>query len=203
MSANTIKITFPDTPETLFPQAEEAAQMLVNVLRQLAALETASHAQYIRLCQNGRIVEFRDGVREEITDLQDLKARFKLRFAALLDPHCTEKLIARRRDCLHAQTFPSNYHCVNTGCGLAVTMKTPKRAEAYLTPNEGSVPFDLMDKDVRFLVDDMKRSGHTAQQYTYFEKFRFVLKPEGERWKLDEVYVSGLHEDKFRRDFYF
>ena len=126
-----------------------------------------------------------------------------VRFAALLDPHCTQKLIAQRRDCLHADHFPSSFNCVNTGCQMIVIMKSAGKAAVQLIPNEDSVPFDLSDPDVRYLVEAAKRGGHSAQCYDYFQKYRFALKREAEEWHIDEVSCDSLHGDRWRRDYYF
>ena len=82
-------------------------------------------------------------------------------------------------------------------------MKSAGKAAAQLIPGEDSVPFDLSDPDVRYLVDDMKSGGHGAQCYGHFQKFRFVLKLEADGWKLDEVSSDSLHGDRWRRDWYF
>lgn len=196
-------IIFPDTPEKLRPLAEEAAEALSALLRELAAMEDKSFAQYTRLCRQGRAVEFRDGQRREFTDIQAWKEENEARFAAFLDPHCTQKLISQRRGCLHAAQFPSAFSCLNAGCELAVTVKSGTRAMIWLTPDDGSVSFDLSNPDVRYLVEGMKCRGHGAVTHSFFEKFRFTLKREGEDWRLDEVFVSPLHSDRWRRDFYF
>lgn len=196
-------IIFPDTPEKLRPLAEEAAEALSALLRELAAMEDKSFAQYTRLCRQGRAVEFRDGQRREFTDIQAWKEENEARFAAFLDPHCTQKLISQRRGCLHAAHFPSSFSCLNAGCELAVTVKSGTRAMIWLTPDDGSVSFDLSNPDVRYLVEGMKCRGHGAVTHSFFEKFRFTLKREGEDWRLDEVFVSPLHSDRWRRDFYF
>lgn len=199
----TVKLVAQDTPEKFRSTAEEAAQTLTALLRELAAMENKSFAQYTRLCKKGQVVEFKGGVRREFTDVQDWKEERKLRFAALLDPHCTQKLITQRRDCLHADHFPSSFNCVNTGCTLSVTMKSAGKAVAQLVPDEDSVPFDLSDPDVRYLAENAKRGGHNAQFYGYFEKFRFTLKREPEGWKIDEVHVSAACTDRWRREWYF
>ncbi len=196
----TIKLVAQDTPEKFRSTAEEATQALAALLRELAVMENKSFAQYTRLCKKGRVIEFKDGVRREFTDIQDWKEEMKLRFAALLDPHCTQKLIAQRRDCLHAEHFPSSFNCVNTGCTLSVTMKSAGKAVVQLIPDGDSVPFDLSDPDVRYLVEDVKRGGHDAQCYGYFQKYRFVLKREAEEWHIDEVSCDSLHGDRWRRD---
>ena len=196
-------IIFLDTPEKLRPLAEEAAEALSALLRELAAMEDKSFAQYTRLCRQGRAVEFRDGQRREFTDIQAWKEENEARFAAFLDPHCTQKLISQRRGCLHAAHFPSSFSCLNAGCELAVTVKSGTRAMIWLTPDDGSVSFDLSNPDVRYLVEGMKCHGHGAVTHSFFEKFRFTLKREGEDWRLDEVFVSPLHSDRWRRDFYF
>ena len=198
-----VKITTPDTPEKFRPLAEEGGRTLTDLLRELAALEDKSFVQYTRLCRKGRVVEFQDGVKKEFTDTQAWKAEMKTRFAALLDPHCTDRMITQRRDCLHAESYPSSFDCLNTGCTLAVTVKSDKKAVAALTPDEGGVPYNMTDPDVRYMVEDMRRGGHSAMQYDYFQKFRFVLKREGESWKLDEVAISSLHRDNWRREYYF
>ena len=92
-----LNILFRDTPEKLQPLAEEAAEALSALLRELAAMEDKAFAQYTRLCRQGRAVEFRDGQRREFTDIQAWKEENKARFAAFLDPHCTQKLILQRR----------------------------------------------------------------------------------------------------------
>lgn len=196
-------IIIQDTPEKFRSAAAEAAQSLTALLRELAAMENKSFAQYTRLCKKGQVIEFKDGVRREFTDIQDWKEEMKLRFAALLAPHCTQKLIAQRRDCLHADHFPSSFNCVNTGCQMIVIMKSAGKAAVQLIPNEDSVPFDLSDPDVRYLVEAAKRGGHSAQCYDYFQKYRFALKREAEEWHIDEVSCDSLHGDRWRRDYYF
>lgn len=196
-------IIIQDTLEKFRSAAAEAAQSLTALLRELADMENKSFAQYTRLCKKGQVIEFKDGVRREFTDIQDWKEEMKLRFAALLDPHCTPKLITQRRDCLHADHFPSSFNCVNTGCQMIVIMKSAGKAAVQLIPNEDSVPFDLSDPDVRYLVEDAKRGGHSAQCYGYFQKYRFVLKREAEEWHIDEVSCDSLHGERWRRDYYF
>ena len=112
----TVKLVSQDTPEKFRSTAEEATQALAALLRELAVMENKSFAQYTRLCKKGRVIEFKDGVRREFTDIQDWKEEMKLRFAALLDPHCTQKLIAQRRDCLHAEHFPSSFNWLHAVC---------------------------------------------------------------------------------------
>ena len=80
-----MEIKIVDTPEKFRSVAEEAAEVLAALLRELAALEDKSFAQYTRLCRKGQIIEFKDGVRSEFTDVQVWKAEMKIRFAALLD----------------------------------------------------------------------------------------------------------------------
>lgn len=196
-------IIIQDTLEKFRSAAAEAAQSLTALLRELADMENKSFAQYTRLCKKGQVIEFKDGVRREFTDIQDWKEEMKRRFAALLDPHCTPKLITQRRDCLHADHFPSSFNCVNTGCQMIVIMKSAGKAAVQLVPNEDSVPFDLSDPDVRYLVEDAKRGGHSAQCYGYFQKYRFVLKREAEEWHIDEVSCDSLHGERWRRDYYF
>lgn len=198
-----VSIQILDTPEKFRPTAEAAAQSLAALLRELAALEDKSFAQYTRLCRKGRITEFKDGVRSEFTDTQAWNGEMKVRFAALLDPHCTRKLTAQRRDCLHAESFPSGFNCLNTGCELTVTMKSAGKAVVQLIPNEDSIPFDLSDPDVRYVVEDMKSRGHIAQYYGYFQKFRFILRYEADRWKIDEVYNAADDGGRWKRDWYF
>lgn len=199
----TVKLVAQDTPEKFRSTAEEAAQTLTALLRELAAMENKSFAQYTRLCKKGQVIEFKDGVRREFTDIQDWKEEMKRRFAALLDPHCTQKMIAQRRDCLHAEHFPSSFNCVNTGCQMIIAMKSAGKAVVQLVPDEDSIPFDLSDPDVRYLVEDAKHGGHNAQYYSYFQKYRFVLKRETEEWHIDEVSCDSLHGDRWRRDYYF
>ena len=199
----TVKLVAQDTPEKFRSTAEEAAQTLTALLRELAAMENKSFAQYTRLCKKGQVIEFKDGARRDFTDIQDWKEEMKRRFAALLAPHCTQKLIAQRRDCLHAEHFPSSFNCVNTGCQMIITMKSSGKAVVQLVPDEDSIPFDLSDPDVRYLVEDAKRGGHSAQYYGYFQKYRFVLKRQAEEWHIDEVSCDSLHGDRWRRDYYF
>ena len=82
-------------------------------------------------------------------------------------------------------------------------MKSAGKAVAQLVPDEDSVPFDLSDPDVRYLVEDAKRGGHSAQYYGYFQKYRFVLKRQAEEWHIDEASCDSLHGERWRRDYYF
>lgn len=197
-----VKLDLSGTPEKFQPLAEEIVLPLADLLGELAALEDKHFAQYIRLCNKGRIIEFKDGVRTEFTDPLAWKDECKVRFAHFLAPHCTQKLAAQRRECLHITHFPSSFNCLHTGCELVVTMKSAKKAEVCLIPGKGA-PFDLTNPDVRYLVEDMKSSGHSAQTYSYFQKFRFILKLEEDGWKIDEVYSAATSEDRWRRDWYF
>ena len=176
MADEPIKLTVQDTPDKFRALAEEAARFLAGVLGELG---------------------------EEITDTQMWKAKSQARFAALLDPYCTEKHIAQRRECLHSTHFPSSFSCIKTGCELVVTAKSAKKAEVWVIPAKGPIPFDLRDADTRYLVEDARGSGHSAQFYDYFQKFRFVLRREGEGWRIDEVYSAAASQDRYRRDFYF
>lgn len=200
--ANALKLDLTDTPEKFRASAEEAAAFLTDLLGRLRTMEQESFAQYTRLCQKGRVIEFKDGVREEITDTQVWKERSKHRFAAFLDPYCTEKLLSQRRECIHAVHFPSSFNCIDTGCDMLVTMKSDRKAAVVLLPEDKAVLFDLTDPIVRYLVEDMKRSGHSAKGYGYFEKYRFILRLE-DSWKIDEVFCSSRHEDRWKRDRYF
>lgn len=199
---NPIQLVFQDTPEKLRPLAEEAARFLTEVLRELAAAENHSFVQDTRLCRKGRIIEFKDGVREEITNREVWREREKLRFAALLDPHCTQKWIDQRKDCVHATHFPSAFHCLNTGCRLTVTMKSSQKATVWLNPGEGA-PYDLSDPDFRYMAERSPMGHGPRLFYSYFEKFRFLLRREAESWKIDEVYVAADCADRWQRDWYF
>ena len=198
----TVKLVAQDTPEKFRSTAEEAAQTLTALLRELAGMENKSFAQYTRLCKKGQVIEFKDGARREFTDIQDWKEEMKRRFAALLDPHCTQKWIDQRKDCVHATHFPSAFHCLNTGCKLTVTMKSSQKATVWLNPGEDA-PYDLSDPDFRYMAE-RSPMGHGPQLfYSYFEKFRFLLRREAESWKIDEVYVAADCADRWQRDWYF
>ena len=102
-----------------------------------------------------------------------------------------------------AQALPLEQAEAQQAPAKKTTRKSAKKAEVRVIPAEGSVPFDLRDADVRYLVEDARGSGHAAQYYSYFQKFRFILRREGEGWRIDEVYSAAASQDRYRRDYYF
>lgn len=198
---NTIKIDTTNTPEKFCSMVEEIVPQLVEILKELGKLEQDYFVQGKRLNKNGRVIEFKNGVREEITKHEDLKAKFKVLYKQLLDPYCTEEMLSQRRDCIHGTHYPSGFNCLHTGCTIVFTMKSANKAMVELVPPDSSIPYDMSDSNVRYIVDNF--TNKPPYFYSYFEKYRFTMKRIGDSWKINLVHNAGLHSTSWRRDYYF
>ncbi len=198
---NAIKLDLTNTPEKFRPAVDEILPQLTKLLEELRRLEEQYFVQQKRLHQKGRVISFMDGIREEITDNQELKEKFKKLYCQLLDPHCTPEMLAQRRDCLHGEHYPSFFNCLHTGCTVAFTMKSANKATIELLPDDGNIPYDMTDPDTRYMTEDFTNSP--PYFYDYFERYRFTMKRLEESWKIDAVYYGGLHDIHWRREYYF
>jgi len=196
-----VKIDLTGTPEKYRSSAEEILVPLTELPEELARLEDQSFVLGIRLHRKGRVITFENGIREEITQCDALRAKCKDLYQKLLDPHCTAEMLARRRDCLHGVCYPSNLNCLRTGCTIVFTMKSARKAVVDLMPDGGSIPYDLSDPDARYITEDF--TDGPPYYYHYFEKYRFTMKATEDGWKIDAVHSGARSDSRWRRDYDF
>lgn len=199
--ADAIKLDLTNTPEKFRPTVDEILSQLTKFLEELGHLEDQYFVQQTRIHRKGRVISFKDGIREEITDDQELKEKFKKLYCQLIDPHCTLEMLAQRRDCLHGEYYPSFFNCLHTGCTIAFTMKSANKATIELLPDDGSVPYDMTDPDTRYVTEGFV--DKPPYFHMYFEKYRFIMKHSEESWKIDAVYYGALNDTHWRRRYYF
>ena len=199
--ADAIRLDLANTPEKFRPTVDEILSQLTEFLEELGRLEDQYFVQQTRLHRKGRVISFKDGIREEITDDQELKEKFKKLYCHLIDPHCTLEMLAQRRDCLHGEHYPSFFNCLHTGCTIVFTMKSANKATIELLPDDGAIPYDMTDPDTRYVAESF--INKPPYFHSYFQKYRFIMKHSEESWKIDAVYCGGLHETRWRREYYF
>ena len=126
-----ITMEIADTPEKFRPMAEELAPPLVELLRQLSALEE----QFCRRSQALKSAREARGERYVSQEEQDIWTRYKEAYGRLLEGRCTQALLDRG----YAGSFgdPTAYGYLNTGCRLTFTMKSPGRAVVETRPSTG------------------------------------------------------------------
>ena len=102
-----VQIVFQDTPERFRPLAEEIVPPLVELLRGLCALEEKFYARdrKQKAARPGGIYST-----QAHPNSQSLWEHYREAYRALLDPHCTEKLLSRRRDCCQSMGDLSLIH---------------------------------------------------------------------------------------------
>jgi len=196
-----VKIDLTGTPEKFRSAAEEILVPLTELLKELARLEGQSFVLGKRLHQKGRVITFENGVREEIIRRDVLKSKFKDLYQKLLDPHCTAEMLAQRRGCVHGVSYPSDLNCLRTGCTIVFTMKSAHKAVVDLMPDGGSIPYDLSDPDVRYIVEGF--TDGPPYHYDYFMKYRFTMKASEDGWKIDAVHSGASSDSRWRRDYNF
>ncbi len=196
-----IKINFTGTPEKFQSTLEGVFLTLMELLTELCRLEDQYFVQDKRLDKKGRVITFKDGVREEITQYDALKAKFGNLYHQLLDPCCTPNMLAQRRDCIHGTHYPSDFNCLRTGCSVILIMKSANKAVIDLLPNDGDIPYDMTDPDVRYMAEDF--TVNPPYNYIYLTKYRFTMKAAENGWKIDTVHSAGLDDTRWRRDYYF
>ena len=195
------KIDLTNVSAKFRPVAEDILPPLANLLEELYRLENDYFIQSKRLYRKGRVISFHEGIREEITNDEDLKAKFKMLYRQLLDSHYTPKFLTQQRDCIHGTHYPADFKCLHTGCTIVLTMKSAGKATIDLLPNHGSIPYDMSDSDVRFMLE--KATTKPPYFYEYLLKYRFTIKIDEDRWKIDAVHNAGLNDTRWRRDYYF
>ena len=75
--ADAIRLDLANTPEKFRPTVDEILSQLTEFLEELGRLEDQYFVQQTRLHRKGRVISFKDGIREETTDDQELKEKFK------------------------------------------------------------------------------------------------------------------------------
>ncbi len=149
-----IKLDLTNTPEKFRSTVDKILLQLTKLLEELRRLEEQYFVQQKRFHQKGRVDSFTDGIREEITDHQKLKEKFKKLYCQLIDPHCTSEMLAQRRDCLHGEQYPSVFNCLHTGCTVVFTMKSTNKVTIELLPDDGNIPYDMTDPNTRYITED-------------------------------------------------
>ena len=121
-----LHIDFQDTPEKFQSMAGEILPPLIELLRRLCGLEEEMHSRSVRLRKSrpGGLYST-----EAHPDMDALWQEYRDRYHALLDPHCTEKFLAARRDCCQSI--------------VTFTMKSPSKAIVI-------VPGGVLGLDTRF-----------------------------------------------------
>lgn len=165
-----LNIVFRDTPEKFRPMADEILPPLIGLLRSLCALEEEMHARDIKLraSRPGGIYST-----EMHPDTPALWQEYKDRYHALLDPHCTARFLAGRRDCCQCMGDPADFSGLNRGGTVEFTMKSPAKAVVMVAESKsGSVDC------------------------------RFDLRPEGGAWKIDKAAYRFLNDPKWHTEHY-
>lgn len=90
----------------------------------------------------------------------------------MLDPHCTEKFLAARRDCCQSMGDPADFSGLNQEGTVTFTMKSPSKAIVI-------VPGGVLGMDTRF-----------------------ELRPDGGGWKIDKAAFRHSNDPKWRTEYY-
>ncbi len=196
-----VKIDLTGIPEKFRSAAEDVFTSLTDLLAELCRLEDQYFVQDRRLDKKGCVITFEDGIREEIIQYDSLKTKFKSLYHQLLDPCCTPNMLAQRRDCIHGTHYPSDFNCLRTGCSVVLNMKSANKAVIDLLPDDGFVPYDMTEPDVRYMAEDF--TVDPPYNYSYLTKYRFTMKLTENGWQIDAVHSAGLHAARWSRDHYF
>ncbi len=166
-----IKLVFVDTPEKFQPLAADIVPPLIGLLGDLCALEEKFYArdQAQKASRPGGI--YATQAHPNSTALWE---RYREAYTALLDPRCTEKLLARRRGCCQSMGDPADFACLKGGAEILFTMKSRSKAVVIVRA------FDGFGSDCRF-----------------------ELKPEAGAWSIDKVSQNTCGDGPWRTDFYF
>lgn len=162
-----LTVSMDGTPEKFRPMAEELLPPLLELLRSLCALEEEIFARSQQLEAD----KLKAGIPKSqvAPGWSELMQEYKERYGELVRDRCTEELLERgyARSC----GKPAGYAYLNTGCRLAFTMKSSKRAVL-----EAIFPHGV----------DMQN--------------QFVLRNTDAGWKLAEVnYGFASEPDKWHR----
>lgn len=166
-----IQVVLEDTPEKLQPLAEEILPPLIELLRGLCALEEKFYARdrKQKASRPGGVYSTQAHPNSEA-----LWEYYREAYTALLDPHCTEKFLARRRGCCQSMGDPADFACLKREAEVVFTMKSRTKAVVIVRA------FDGFGSDCRL-----------------------ELKPEGGEWKIDKVSQNTCGDGPWRTDFYF
>lgn len=165
-----LNILFEDTPEKFQAFASEILPPFIELLRSLCALEEEMHTRYRRLKESRP-----GGIYSTVAhpDSDKLWQEYRERYHALLDPRCTEKFLAARRDCCQSMGGPAEFSSLNRGGTVIFTMKS--KSKALVTVDQAE--FDNID-------------------------YRFDLKPSDSGWKIDKISHRFRSDAKWHTDFY-
>lgn len=156
-----LPVSLEGTPEKFRPMAEELLPPLLELLRSLCALE----AEIFARSQQLEADKLKAGIprSQEAPGWRELMEEYKERYGGLVQDRCTEELLARgyARSC----GKPAGYDYLNTGCRLAFTMKSAKRAVLEATYPHG---VDMLNQ--------------------------FVLRNTDEGWRIAEVHYGFASE---------
>ena len=165
-----ITMEIADTPEKFRPMAEELAPPLVELLRQLSALEE----QFCRRSQALKSAREARGERYVSQEEQDIWTRYKEAYGRLLEGRCTQTLLDRG----YAGSFgsPTAYGYLNTGCRLTFTMKSPGRAVVETRPSTGKA-WDLCHQ---FLL-------RSTEEGWRIDRVRYGFASEPGKWHIFHI----------------
>ena len=80
-------------------------------------------------------------------------------------------------------------------------MKSHGKAVIDLLPDDGSIPYDMTDQNVRYMAEDF--TNNPPYFYEYLWMYRFTVKLLEDGWKIDMVQHKGRHDAKWSKDYYF
>ena len=149
-----LHIDFQDTPEKFQSMAGEILPPLIELLRRLCGLEEEMHSRSVRLRKS------RPG------GLYSTEAHPDM------DPQCTEKFLAARRDCCQSMGDPADFSGLNQEGTVTFTMKSPSKAIVI-------VPGGVLGMDTRF-----------------------ELRPDGGGWKIDKAAFRHSNDPKWHTEYY-
>ena len=132
--SNPIRLSFEDTPEKFQPLAEEIVPPLIELLRNLCALEETFYArsQKQRAERPGGVYSTQAHPGSEA-----LWEHYRAAYTALLDPSCTETFLARRRDCCQSMGDPADFACLKGAADVIFTMKSKGKAVVVVREADG------------------------------------------------------------------
>ena len=80
-------------------------------------------------------------------------------------------------------------------------MKSSNKAVIDLLPDDGFIPYDMGNPDVRYITED----GTTKPPYcyTYLMMYCFTMKLSEDGWKINMVHHKGYYNTHWSRDYYF
>ncbi|WP_295765634.1 hypothetical protein [uncultured Oscillibacter sp.] len=170
-TAGTVRVVFEDTPEKFRTMAEGIVPPLIELLRGLCALEEKFYArgQKQRAERPGGIYST-----QAHPNSKALWGYYREAYKALLDPRCTEKLLAQRRDCCQSMGDPADFACLKGPAEVVFTMKSKGKAVVMVRDCDG-----------------------------FGSDCRFELKPEGGGWKIHQVSRNTCGGGPWRTDLYF